>query len=284
LDQRLFIPASSDLCQYTKLSTLGHLLKAKFETELPEPKFRLSNIAYLNDPSEGQVFIDLLNKLSNGLDFTNLFVGYERSKVSRTELHLNETYIGSFSTAENKLTMWSQYGDKCAGCCIIFDSSFFVSTDNEDISALSERRQPIDLRRVIYWDTNDDEQEGRINEKIESQLNEIIEVYRIWKEDIADNEALRKIVVSELNKLRFLFKSSDYSYEDEVRLILNRDDYTVPFVDRSSDIPKLYVNVENPVRLKEVILGSKVENPSAIAQFLLSSGVEKVTLSGINFR
>ena len=81
-----------------------------------------------------------------------------------------------------------------------------------------------------------------------------------------------------------MFKCDDYLYEDEVRLILRDDKINKPFVDRSTDVPKIFINVDNPVVLKEVILGAKVENPSAVAQFLLFSGVKKVTLSGITFR
>jgi tetratricopeptide (TPR) repeat protein len=93
-----------ELCQYTKLNTLKFLVKASIEDDkIPNPKFRLSNVAYLNDPSEGQIFIDLLNHHATTPIFDDIFgISSEKSGQPLAEAHLNDVYIGSFSTAKKQ--------------------------------------------------------------------------------------------------------------------------------------------------------------------------------------
>ena len=272
-----------ELCQYTKLNTLKFLVKAETEGDnVPIPKFRLSNVAYLNDPSEGQVFIDLLNHYSASPIFDELFgISLENNAQPLAELHLNDVYIGSFSTSKNKLPLWTLYGDNSNGCCIVFDNSFFVSPRSKvDLSIPKEFEQDIKLYRVHYYNTK---KLDRVDDNIMRSLRVIATSITQWKKIIMQNPKLLRWIVSRLNEIRFLFKCDDYSYEDEVRLILRDDIVNKPFVDRVTDVPRLFINVNNPVALKEVIFGAKVENPSAPAQFLLFSGVKKVTLSGITF-
>jgi len=273
-----------ELCQYTKLSTLKFLVKAgKEDKRIPDPKFRLSNVAYLNDPSEGQVFIDLLNNYVASPIFDDIFAtSSENSGQTLTEVHLNDVYIGSFSTSKNKLPMWTLYGDNSSGCCIVFDNSFFISPRSQtDICAPKEFEQDIRLYKVHYYSTRELNQ---VDDEIMRSLRAIATIIERWYDIVKQNSKLLRWIVNRLDEIRFLFKCDDYLYEDEVRLILRDDKFNKPFIDRSTDVPKLFINVNNPVTLKEVILGAKVDNPSAPAQFLLYAGVKKVTLSGITFR
>lgn len=273
-----------ELCQYTKLSTLKFLVRAASEEDyIAVPKFRLSNVAYLNDPSEGQVFIDLLNYCIASPIFDDLLgVPSEKGGKLLTEVHLNDVYIGSFSTAKNKLPMWTLYGDNSNGCCVVFDNSFFTNPRSQtDISAPKEFEQDIRLYKVNYYNIRELDQ---VNDEIMRFIRAIATSIERWYKIVLQNSKLLKWVVNRLGEIRFLFKCDDYLYEDEIRLILRDDRVNKPFVDRSFDVPKLFINVNNPVTFKEVILGSKVENPSAPAQFLLFAGVKKITLSGITYR
>lgn len=284
-DSEFFINNNSpELCQYTKLSTLKFLVRSEIEKdEVPIPKFRLSNIAYLNDPSEGQVFIDLLNYFVKSPIFDDIFgKSSEKRNGSLTEFHLNNVYIGSFSTFKNKLPMWTLYGDNSNGCCIVFDNSFFTGTKGTANLDKKDFEQSIRLYRVQYLNIREPD---KINDNILRSLREIAESIERWYKIVIQNSKLIRWISNILDEIRFLFKCDDYSYEDEVRLILRDDKVNRPFVDRTTNgVPKLYINVNNPIALKEVILGSKVENPSEPAQFLLFSGVKKVTLSDITYR
>lgn len=275
---------SPELCQYTKLSTLKFLVKASVEDDkIPTPKFRLSNVAYLNDPSEGQVFIDLLNQCVATPIFDDIFgISTEKNSQPLAEVRLNDVYIGSFTTAKNKLPMWTLYGDNSKGCCVVFDNSFFISPKSQaDPNNLKEYEQDIKLYRVHYYNTRE---LGHVDDEIMRSLRIIATSIKRWDKIVTQNPKLLSWIVNRLGEIRFLFKCDDYLYEDEVRLILRDDRVNKPFVDRSADVSKLYINVNNPVVLKEVILGAKIDNPSAPAQFLLFAGIKKVTLSGITYR
>lgn len=273
-----------ELCQYTKLGTLKFLVKAASEgNSIPVPKFRLSNVAYLNDPSEGEVFIDLLNYYVERPIFNESFgISTEKNAQSLTEMHMNDVYIGSFSTEKNKLPLWTLYGDNSSGCCVVFDNSFFTNSRSQDgLSTQKEFLQDIRLYKVNYYNTKDLSQ---TDDEIMRAIKSIATNLERWHGIVMQSPKLLKWISNRFDEVRFLFKSDDYLYEDEVRLILRDDRVNKPFIDRSSDVPKLFMNVNNPVVLKEVILGAKVENPSANAQFLLFTGVKKVTLSGITYR
>jgi hypothetical protein len=169
--------------------------------------------------------------------------------------------------------MWTLYGDNSNGCCIVFDNSFFISPRSQtDPNDPKEYEQDIKLYKVHYYNTRE---LNRVDDEIMRSLRIIATSIERWYKIIGQNPKLLRWIINRLGEIRFLFKCDDYLYEDEVRLILRDDKVNKPFIDRSTDVPKLFINVNNPVVLKEVILGAKVENPEAPAQFLLFSGVKK---------
>lgn len=277
---------TSELCQYTKLNTLKFLVKTGSEEDKTPGKLRLSNVVYLNDPSEGQVFIDLLNShksiQSTPTSLFNELFGrsIERDEQTLTQIHSYDVYISSFSTAKNKLPLWTLYGDNSNGCCMVFDKTFFTSSRKQiDPSQSNKYEQDLTLYKVHYCNKSFES----INEDIKPLIENIADILLQLQKIIKLNVELFQWVVNNLEEIRFLFKSDDYQYENEVRLIL-RGGVTRPIVDRTTDVPKLYINIDKQVVFKEIILGAKVENPSAIAQFLLFAGIKNVTLSGITFR
>jgi len=275
---------ASELCQYTKLKTLKFLVRAESEgSNVLAPKFRLSNVAYMNDPSEGQVFIDLLDHFAGSKICSEAFgVTINPKDQHFAEIHLNDVYIGSFSTEKNKLPLWSLYGDDSKGCCMVFDNSFFSNTRNQaELTNSKEYEQVLRLYRVKYINVRDFDSNG---DDILIALKNIALLIKKWKKVLTLNSSLVKWVINKLDEIRFLFKCDDYQYEEEVRLVLRDDAVNRPIVDRTTEVPKLYINVNNPIVFKEVVLGAKVENPTAPAQFLLFAGVKKVTLSGITYR
>jgi hypothetical protein len=260
---------SDDICHYTKLSTLPLWLNAKNETS--QRKFRLSNSAYLNDPSEGQI---LFEKLRRGGIFNE-----ERNM----ETSLSEIYIGSFSLKKDKLPMWTQYGDDSKGCCAVFSKNFFLGRENpSDLKNDSKYEQALKLYKVHYCNAHDPDPDP----DIDKYINDISILINISLERIEKDKDFKKKFYSCLNGISFFFKDNDYSHEEEVRLVLTTYDETNEIrIDRNaSPVPKLFMEVANPVQLTEVILGKKVYNPSEITPFLRYAGVEKVTLSKIHYR
>ena len=275
----------TEICHYSKLKTLKYIICEKNQ---PQPRLRISNIAYLNDPSEGRVLLQLLNKYLQSNVINNLFVDEYSEESKLTEVPFSKVFIGSFSTAKNKLPMWTLYGADSKGCCLVFDDYFF-DKKNELIEIKPEGEeknipsQELTLYRVDYIDIDDFDESDLFIEYIKKianildQLDEVISKYefvRIW-------------VMTLLDEIRFLFKDCDYDYENEVRVIIHAENSEIQVDDGENElgIPKLYVDLQRKLNYKEIILGSKIDKPNAVAPFLLHSGmVKKVTKSGIHYQ
>lgn len=276
----------TEICHYSKLSTLKHIIRAK--NCKPQPRLRISNIAYLNDPSEGNILLKLLKKSAKSNAF-NILLGNESIEENKlVEVPFSNVFIGSFSTAKNKLPMWTLYGDDSKGCCLIFDDYFF-DKKNELIEAKSNMNendvspQELILYRVKYLDIDKLDE----SDSIIACIKKIAGILDSFEGIISKYESVRIWIITLLDEIRFLFKDSDYDYENEVRIIIHADNSEIQVDDEQNElnIPKLYVDLQRKLIYKEIILGSKIDKPNAVAPFLLHSGmVKKVTRSGINYQ
>ena len=81
----------------------------------------------------------------------------------------------------------------------------------------------------------------------------------------------QKAISDCIEEIRYLFKSVDYKYEDELRILryANLDPSNEEIkIDKSSGIGKLYVERENPIQIAEVIFGPKFANPEYVTPLL----------------
>ena len=81
---------------------------------------------------------------------------------------------------------------------------------------------------------------------------------------------LRTFLISCLDEIRYLFKSSDYSYEQEVRLLKQ-----VPYSDSSvqldcerKGLPRTYIEYPKDLEVDEVILGPKAPKREEVAPYI----------------
>ena len=274
----------TEICHYSKLATLKYIIRVKDCT--PQPRLRISNIAYLNDPSEGNVLLKLL-KNSAKSNAVNMLLNDEHVE-ELVEVPFSKVFIGSFSTAKNKLPMWTLYGDDSKGCCLVFDDYFFdkkneliESKSNVDDKSISS--QELILYRVKYLDIENLDD----SDSIVGRIKKIAATLDVLEELITKYESVREWVMALLDEIRFLFKDSDYDYENEVRIIIHAENSEIQVDDGQNElnIPRLYVDLQRKLIYKEIILGSKIDKPNAVAPFLLHSGmVKKVTKSGINYQ
>lgn len=275
----------TEICHYSKIATLKHIIKQK-DSEV-QPKFRISNIAYLNDPSEGNVLLQMLKKEVNELNYNMLFGGVNEGEKLE-QIPFSNVFIGSFSTAKNKLPMWTLYGDDSKGCCLVFDDYFFDEKNvlaeakiNEDKA--ERNSQDLTLYKVKYIDFDKLDKEGE-KDVIIKTINEIAYKLNELEKVILKYESVRKWINDLLDMIRFLFKDFDYNYENEVRVIIHAEDAQIK-LDDTLAVPRLFVEIQKKLGYKEIILGSKIEKPVEIAPFLLHSGmVKKVTKSGIHYQ
>ena len=120
-----------------------------------------------------------------------------------------------------------------------------------------------------------DESVNHLKQKLEENLDESDPFYK---------NAISKCI----EEIRYLFKSVDYKYENELRILryANLDPSNDKIkIDKTSRIGKLYVERENPIQIEEVIFGPKFPNPEYVTPLLkLLDKKIKYTKSTTKFR
>ena len=74
-----------------------------------------------------------------------------------------------------------------------------------------------------------------------------------------------------IEEIRYLFKSVDYKYENELRILryANLDPSNEEIkIDKTSGVGKLYVERKNPIQIDKVIFGPKFPNPEYVTPLL----------------
>ena len=81
----------------------------------------------------------------------------------------------------------------------------------------------------------------------------------------------QKAISDCIEEIRYLFKSVDYKYEDELRILryANLDPSNKEIkIDKTSGVGKLYVERKNSIQIGEVIFGPKFPNPEYVTPLL----------------
>ena len=106
-------------------------------------------------------------------------------------------------------------------------------------------------------------------EELEKLLNSLKEKLDIGSKITEKNY---QDAISEcIEEIRYLFKSVDYKYENELRILryANLDPSNKEIkIDKTSGIGKLYVERENSIKIDEVIFGPKFPNPEYVTPLL----------------
>lgn len=270
---------------YTSMNSLQKLLCDEDATV----KYRLPIFSanHMNDPSEGQelekAFFQFVGNESMVQDLFNHSDKFSDTK--RRHLEAEFTFLKAFTKSDDSLPMWVHYANEGKGCCVRVNSRFFTNFDSD----LSDNEKtltsnPFDygycLYEILYI------QNGEIANKVPNRVKELYT-------NIFDKVSLlsslyanlcqdtRKAVVFALskmiNKLRYLFKSVDYIYEQEMRIVLNRplsdlkrDDIDIQMtpVTIQNPIPKVFIYTDKSLSIEEIILGPKVNETDDIIPFL----------------
>ena len=128
----------------------------------------------------------------------------------------------------------------------------------------------------------DDDEINKLDESV-NHLKQKLE------ENLDESDPFYKNAISEcIEEIRYLFKSVDYKYENELRILryANLDPSNDKIkIDKESGIGKLYVERENPIQIEEVIFGPKFPNPEYVTPLLkLLDNDIKYKKSTIKFR
>lgn len=247
--QTLLYTDSNCVYHYTTLSTLKSLAPNNFG-------FRLSNAAFLNDPTEGKLLIQEFQKRF----FNRLTFSYENY------FPLFHTYLASFTLQDDSLPMWFQYGDKAAGCAIGFNPQSFK----------------LPIYRVQYNLTP--------FEPLFMQIDTEFQKYTASHVCTVKGTPLFDILFTYvsicLEEICYLYKDSHYEHEAELRVILpcppqfaSKEDFP-----REGELfPRTFVNI--PYKISTVTFGVNVIEPQKLAVGFSSIGLNcSFRRSNIPFR
>ncbi len=266
---------------FTKLS-VGDILLSNDDN-----KFRFYHVSYMNDPEEGKILLQILNDPIIEESYNNGGLNEE-----------SNFYLGSFlpESHADELVMWRTYGkdehdSEGKGCCVLISREFFeektesiqptpkkqagLKADENRGNRQPRTRYDTTLHKVIYYNKSKNEilhdDNGNIRKqlmKLRTQLNNLIFGFKEFgpkAEGTPVNRAIDSIVYYVITELRYYFKSSDYSYENEERVIL----FVPPKsplvkIEEGNTLPRrLYVEAQNPIRkhVKKIVLGPRVVHP-----------------------
>lgn len=229
-----------------------------------------SNILYMNDPQEFrfgfEIMADALRVIEQELHvkeslcISKIWQDYPSKNISELNSILidaileqgNSPYALSFSTKNDYLPMWLNYGDHGKGVCLEFTDYQIIEGSDDD-----NNPQFIDnlhTKTVCYGSI-----EGQ-----NSPFNAIKEMYIKYLDSsyyIEDRRDLFRTKLKYLASITVVFapklKTNVYKYEDERRIII-RNNHNYPVLFRSSKNGNMVPYIEYPIpvsRLDSVIVG-----------------------------
>lgn len=220
-----------EVAHFTRYDTLEKMLPILNGKEAAPANthFRLYNIKYLNDPDEGQVLFQHLQKSDPALH-EKLFDGLaDESRIQYYDEQVS-VYTCSFSSETDRLDLWRAYGNDGDGVSIVTPSGAFDRPDNQHkpLAGLaysrelalsdnapngSEAEVPLVLYKVCY---NEKEFRQSIRE-----LRPTLKKLSNYKTTLSSPqfECVREAVRMLLCDIQFLYKNKEYENEKELRLI-----------------------------------------------------------------
>ena len=234
-----------DVAYYTSLNTFRYMLPEKTIEKGHEKQGNLSimHVAYMNDPNEGKT----LWNYCGGKKLAYMMNGQRRSA------EYPFVFLKCFTPLIDDLPMWEMYGDRAEGCCIVFDKAFLRSS-----------RLHVPLYKVCYLRKKNSSYEFFLedNEGLEDgktfhrYLMCMKEIYKPYQKKQYLRTCFRKIT----EPIIFLFKDANYQHERELRIMYRYARISKDFQHTKEDYPKLYISPELFLRMKEIILGSKLKD------------------------
>lgn len=262
---------------YTRMSTMQKLLLAQGEQQ---PRFRLSNVAYMNDSAEGESFGKLLEQYGSTPETLQAY-GLLPGGAAPSDSSLRNVYLTSLCTADDYIYMWAIYADKGTGCSLKFDENFFDVKGSypQGYIPFHEEKNSYPLYRIVYLtDQGKFKDRGR---KLKKYLRKIKNILKDIQQEMQDIPLA--YITAMLDQVRYLFKYDEYSSEKEVRcLVVTRKRELAA---GEGDTPYLYTEIDKEVQLDEVRFGPKVfKSPEKEAWMYATDRVKKVSYSNRHYR
>ena len=302
-------------------SILGKENKAPFSIS---GKTRLNNANYMNDPEEGVILEDILKlEKRNPLEPSSWFLMSFTSKTDDLAMWsqygnnaegvcivLNENDFARYHSLSD-LPWYQKNSDKQIGHKMNSsveiqnditsnESNKEMMTKDNDNTQNSEDKHStpnIDkdyLYRVAYVHYSDkqfdiEETELFTSEEVTRLKGLLVDLKSELKDYKNSGDPFYKKAIADcIEEIRYLFKSVDYKYEKELRILqyanLNSDNDKIK-IDYSPEFGKLYLERKETIQIRKVIFGPKFVNPEYVTPLLKLLDKEiKYKKSTIKFR
>ena len=262
---------------YTRMGTMQKLLLNQGEQP---PRFRLSNVAYMNDSAEGESFGKVLEQCGSQSEMLQAY-GLLPGGEAPNDSSLRNVYLTSLCTADDYIYMWAIYADKGTGCSLTFDENFFDVKDSypQGYIPFHEEKNSYPLYRIVYLtDQGKFKDRGR---KLKKYLRKIKNILKDIQQEMQDIPLA--YITAMLDQVRYLFKYNEYAGENEVRcLVVTRKRELAA---GEGDTPYFYTEIDKEVQLDEVRFGPKVfKSPEKEAWMYATDRVKKVSYSNRHYR
>ena len=276
------------------------------------PKFRLTNVAYMNDSAEGESFGKLLEQYGSTPETLQAY-GLLPGGEAPNDSSLRNVYLTSLCTEDDYIYMWAIYADKGTGCSLKFDENFFDVKDSypQGYIPFHEEKNSYPLYRIVYLPDQDKKME--LEDSLKKLVDELVgilgEIYQVLPEEEKQEhpeeekqehpeeekqehpeeqqrprgKLLRAYIAAMLDQVRYLFKYDEYSSEKEVRcLVVTKDRKMEP---RDRDTPHVYAEMQRTIELEQVRFGPKVsKSPEKEAWMYATNRVKEVSYSNRHYR
>ena len=270
-------------------------------------KTRLNNANYMNDPEEGVILEDILKlEKRNPLEPSSWFLMSFTSKTDDLAMWsqygnnaegvcivLNENDFARYHSLSD-LPWYQKNSDKQIGHKM--KSSVEIQNDNslneydkeksirgnESVQNYEDKHSTLNtnmdyLYRVAYVHYSNDqfnieESELFTNEEV-TRLKGLLEDLKSELRDYKNSgdPFYKKAIGDCIEEIRYLFKSVDYKYEEELRILqfanLKPDNDDIK-IDYSPEFGKLYLERKEKIQIGEVIFGPKFPNPEYVTPLL----------------
>lgn len=247
--------------QYTSLTSLYNMLSnsnKSYKFNIPKISLHMSNVIYLNDPQEGRLYDNLIDKELDNKEAKD-------NNKNETNIETKNAYILCLSEDdEERLPMWIQYADGARGCRIEF-----------------EIPKKIDMYKINY-----NYSENNIPNIIEILINQINKERKSLLLGVGDYSII-SYISDRIHEVQYYYKDKYYEHEKEIRYIVNafpEDAEQYDFIREGEYFPRLYCETPYPFPIKSVMLGPKCPNPEQVALYLKRMGVPEVLKSNIKFQ
>ena len=270
-------------------------------------KTRLNNANYMNDPEEGVILEDILKlEKRNPLEASSWFLMSFTSKTDDLSMWsqygnnaegvcivLNENDFARYHSLSD-LT-WSQKNSDIKishkmNSSIEFQNNTSSNEPNKEMTTRSTNNSQNSedkhstpntdkdyLYRVAYVYYSDEQFNIEQTELFTSEeVTRLKELLVDLKSELRDYKSsadpfYKEAIADCVEEIRYLFKSVDYKYEEELRILqysnLNPDNKKIK-IDYSPEFGKLYLERKETIQIREVIFGPKFPNPEYVTPLL----------------